>query len=323
MPKKIETNIDTLVDAINRRGEMTLSDAAKLLNMKVNHVEAWVYILDKNKEETGIEFYYPPFKEPIIRTSKHKNSTFKIDTTLDSEFERLLLGKRRYRKENQCTPTCTFSISGVGDPPQYKSLTPIGRQTNKQNEPKKEQTNENEIDIISVKTKKTVKPTTEESISSLDQTDILQKILELNKGFHPKPTLEHVPAMQHRVSILHDRVKTLETDVKSIQDALDETEIMIVEKYAQEQEKIENLKEVKHDIDLVRVVLGTKLERIHGMYTELLDLENPDKLLKIKKEIDTIGNNYDTIRAELISTKLDTIKEQQDDLLKQIRESKY
>ena len=51
--------------------------------------------------------------------------------------------------------------------------------------------------------------------------------------------------------------------------------------------------------------------------------EKHEGIIDPSRQIDTVGNNYDAMRTELLSTKLDTIKEQQDDILNKIRESKY
>ncbi len=71
----VETKIDEFVDEVIRKGKLSFGEAAKILGVPPEKVKEWAYILDKHKEETGIEVYYPTVGEPeIVSTISKKKA---------------------------------------------------------------------------------------------------------------------------------------------------------------------------------------------------------------------------------------------------------
>ena len=60
----ITTTIDRLLELVEKRGSISIKDAAKNFNVSRSQIESWVKLLE---EHELIEVNYPPIGEPEIR----------------------------------------------------------------------------------------------------------------------------------------------------------------------------------------------------------------------------------------------------------------
>ena len=67
---KIETDIDSLLDLIEKEGSINMFDAHERLQVSEEHVEEWAKILEK---EELIEIFYPAFGSPVLRKKLKKD----------------------------------------------------------------------------------------------------------------------------------------------------------------------------------------------------------------------------------------------------------
>lgn len=60
----ITTAIDKLLELVEKKGSISIKDAAKVFNVSRSQIESWVKILE---EHELIEVHYPPIGEPELR----------------------------------------------------------------------------------------------------------------------------------------------------------------------------------------------------------------------------------------------------------------